>query len=852
MTTAKKTILLVEDEALVAVAEKAALARHGYNVVLSTTGESAVTAVAENPEIDLVLMDINLGPGIDGTEAAAQILDMRDLPVVFLSSHTEPEVVERTERITSYGYIVKNSGETVLITSIRMAFRLFAEKGKVRAHDRLLSSVFNSIQEGISVLDRDFTIRHANQVLEQWYPTEGSLVGRTCFETYHWRAVPCDACPAQKCFETGRRESQIVPGRPDSPAEWLELFCYPIKDQEGRVTGVVEFARDITERLKLERKLSESEARFRNIMSSMQDVVFTMDSEKRHTGVYGSWVAQSGLTPGHFLGRTFADILGPEAAQVHEEAFDKALGGAFALYEWTVPKAEGEQFFQTSLSPIFDDSGGVTGVVGVGRDVTELHQMRRQLEAREELLNRLLHQVPGAIYQYQYYPDGSSRFPFASENIYLVYEVTPEEVRQDAAKVLARLHPEDYDRVVGSILESYETLSIWQCDYRVVLPEKGERWLRGRATPERMPDGSALWHGFITDITDLKDVAAALRKSDERWQFALEGADHGVWDWNAVTDEVFFSRGWKAMLGYGEDDISNTVQEWETRIHPEDKEHVFEVLERHLSGETPVYESEHRLLCKDGSYKWILDRGRVMSRDSEGQALRVMGTHTDVTSRKAADEEILRLIREKDALLKEVHHRIKNNFAGVESLLSLQAAEASKSETVSTLQETQARVAAMRSLYEKLLDAENYREVSTKLYLTELVESVISAYASGSEGAVNLSMDLPDIKIGTHIAFPLGAVVAELVTNSMKYAFGEPPGGSPGEKEIGVTLVAKNRKATLKVADNGGGFPRGVDPVSVEGFGLTLVRMMVEQLEGTWHIDSVPGEGTQVIVEIPV
>ena len=120
-----RKILLVEDERLVAEAERIALEQHGYTVVSASSGVEAVQAVVDDPEIDLVLMDINLGSGMDGTEAAEHILKLRELPLVFLSSHTDPKVVARTERITSYGYIVKHTGDAVLDVSIKMAFRLF-------------------------------------------------------------------------------------------------------------------------------------------------------------------------------------------------------------------------------------------------------------------------------------------------------------------------------------------------------------------------------------------------------------------------------------------------------------------------------------------------------------------------------------------------------------------------------------------------------------------------------------------------------------------------------------------------------------------------------------------------------
>ncbi len=141
------------------------------------------------------------------------------------------------------------------------------------------------------------------------------------------------------------------------------------------------------------------------------------------------------------------------------------------------------------------------------------------------------------------------------------------------------------------------------------------------------------------DQTQERAALKALRESEERWQFALEGPGDGVWDWNYQTNQVFFSRQWKSMLGFGEGEIGDTFEEWEKRLYPEDKAKAYAELERHFSGETPVYRSEQRLKCKDGSYKWILDRGKTVSRTPDGKPLRVIGTHTDITERKQAEQE---------------------------------------------------------------------------------------------------------------------------------------------------------------------------------------------------------------------
>lgn len=125
---------------------------------------------------------------------------------------------------------------------------------------------------------------------------------------------------------------------------------------------------------------------------------------------------------------------------------------------------------------------------------------------------------------------------------------------------------------------------------------------------------------------------------DEMWFYAIEGSDVGVWDWNAVTGEVYFSPRWKSMLGYDEADIASHVDEWSSRIHPDDKEMVTLQLERYISGEADQYRSEHRLRCKDGSWKWILDRGKIVSRTEGGTPLRIVGTHTDISSLRDAEQ----------------------------------------------------------------------------------------------------------------------------------------------------------------------------------------------------------------------
>lgn len=138
----------------------------------------------------------------------------------------------------------------------------------------------------------------------------------------------------------------------------------------------------------------------------------------------------------------------------------------------------------------------------------------------------------------------------------------------------------------------------------------------------------------LNDITEIKKTSKALEASEFRWKFALEGAGDGLWDWDIASETVFFSHRWKEMLGFSEHEIGSSLDEWKNRVYPEDLQDVMAAVQNYLDGKTPIYICEHRVLCKNGSYKWILDRGVAVSRDENGKPERMIGTHTDIHERK--------------------------------------------------------------------------------------------------------------------------------------------------------------------------------------------------------------------------
>ncbi|HIJ64283.1 MAG TPA: bacteriohemerythrin [Rhodospirillaceae bacterium] len=145
---------------------------------------------------------------------------------------------------------------------------------------------------------------------------------------------------------------------------------------------------------------------------------------------------------------------------------------------------------------------------------------------------------------------------------------------------------------------------------------------------------------LATYFKERKVAEAALRESEQRWQFALEGAGDGVWDWTIGTGEVLFSRRWREMLGYAEGEVGNGIEDWKKLVHPEDLAPALATIQAYCDGAIAEFVLEHRLRCRDGSWKWILSRGMIVGRGKDGRPSRMIGTHTDITERKQAELQI--------------------------------------------------------------------------------------------------------------------------------------------------------------------------------------------------------------------
>ena len=284
----KKTILLVEDEELVALSEKMILEKNGFIVIIAETGEKAIQIVQEKHDIDLILMDIKLGGGIDGAQAAASILKNNLIPVIFLSSYTEQEIVESTDGIDSYGYVAKDCGEAVLITTIKTALRLFENQMKEQAlaqEQFFMKTLMENTSESIYFKDlRSCFIRISKaQAIKFRCSDPSEAVGKTDFDFFTEENARGKYEDEQEVIRTGqpinKEEMEILFGHTGT---WVTTTKMPLYDGKGNIIGTFGISKDITERKiadeKIKNLLAEKELILKEVHHRIKNNMSTMIS----------------------------------------------------------------------------------------------------------------------------------------------------------------------------------------------------------------------------------------------------------------------------------------------------------------------------------------------------------------------------------------------------------------------------------------------------------------------------------------------------------------------------------------------------------------------------------------------
>jgi len=395
----------------------------------------------------------------------------------------------------------------------------------------------------------------------------------------------------------------------------------------------------LVSRLEDEKSILESKTRLKSLFDQTNDAVFILSLEGKHLDLNQRAAKMLGYNYDEIIDLSIRNL--SAETEKSTNVLKKLLNGEEVLpYERLFRKKNGDIIpVEINAQLVRDSNNQPLYIQSVVRDITQRVIDRKALEQRDALLQKLSKQVPGVIYQYQYYPDGRNFFPYASENIYQVYEVTPQQVKDDASLVLSRLHPDDHQKVIDSILESYHSLNTWEYEYRVILPEKGLRWLRGVANPEKLNDGSVIWHGYIFDIT--------ARKNKEQEGMAQSALLRSLLD--SIPDQIAYKDSQGRYLGcnpqfekYAGKPAAEILGKTDFDLFDRETAEFFHENDRRVKLIAGPRKNEEWVTYPNGS-KILFETIKVPFKGPDGSVMGILGISRDITDRSVAEEKIRKL-----------------------------------------------------------------------------------------------------------------------------------------------------------------------------------------------------------------
>ena len=371
-------------------------------------------------------------------------------------------------------------------------------------------------------------------------------------------------------------------------------------------------------------------------------------------------------------------------------------------------------------------------------------------------------------------------------------------------------------------------------------------------------DGEILYVASVTDITKQKESERALCESEELWTFALKGSGDGIWDWNLQTGKVIFSKRYKEMLGYAGDEVWNSLDEWKGRVNGEDMHHAMQKLEAYMDGKGAVYTTEYRMQCKDGRWKWVMVRGMVVSRAADGRPLRMIGTHTDISVHKQAEQQLreltahLQTVREeeKTMIAREIHDDLGGTLTALKMEAYCLAEELPAHKETAPLIEHVKQIAkltdnatgVMRRIIAGLRPT-----ILDDLGLLVALEWQCMEFQNRTSIRCRVSYVYADeenceMEPDKDCSIALFRTLQESLTNVSRHS---------SATRVDVELFLNDSEIMLSISDNGRGMPEN-RVVGSSSYGILGMTERAEQLGGRIMFDSSSSGGLRVTVTLPL
>ena len=672
---------------------------------------------------------------------------------------------------------------------------------------------------------------------------------------------------------------------------WVRENAHAVRGPDGLVRYYEGTVEEISDIVRTREALALSEASVRELVSLVPGVIYRLvmepDGRRRFTFISERVQELYGVSAADVMADrvVLTECIHPaDRERVAREVARVAEDGSPLDLEFRIRHADGRERWVHWRGGAAGAGAGPGSVrVGVAIDVTERKRAEIEAARSQMRLQQLVDLIPGVVFRMRFSADGGRRYSFVSDRVRELYGLEPEEVLRDGWSLSRMRHPDAAEQVTRvsdkAIAEGREL------DYEVQLRLRDgtEKWVHLRSAPGPAEDGDPVRVGVLLDVTARKQAQLALQQQSELWLGALQASGDGVWDWRVQDGIEILSPQCKALYGFAPGELPDRPDALDERTHPDDRAAMQADREAHFAGHTARYVNEHRVRCKDGSWKWILSRGFVIERDAMGRPLRMIGTHTDVTAAKQA--EGLRLERDnaaaadraKSEFLSRVSHELRtplNAVLGFAQLLQLDPGGSGERQR-GWVQQMLGSGRHLLALLEDILDLSSLQSgrLAMSLEPVPLHEVIEQAWTMLSAGAI----DMPALsqRFDNQVAGSGGVVqadrkrlkqvVSNLLSNAVKYnraggwvrveALEAPPArpGGPERWELRVSDEGQgldtHQLSRLFSPFDRLGAERG--PVAGTGLGLALTKQLVEALDGEIGVESTPGEGSTFWVRLP-
>lgn len=589
--------------------------------------------------------------------------------------------------------------------------------------------------------------------------------------------------------------------------------------------------RDITQRIESEKELKDSEEKYHSIFDYSMDAIILTDLGNKVIDVNPAAEELFGYTKEEFAKLKGDDLLDPDETDA-ETLIRNLETNKFYKGELNLIKKDGTQFTAELLSSIYHDNAGIKKGVSQIRDITPRKLAEKRVKESENRYRKVGKLISDFAFSCVHNQEGVYQIEWITDSFFNItgYKKTDLDLH---GCWLFTVHPKD-EEIAFNQIETLKPGMKSVLNFRIMDREGRIMWLENHL--ECVEDnGKWRLYGAAKDVTEIERAVSELKLNEEKFKAMINNSSDLIRILDKNGKIVFDSPSSTHILGYPEGSLIGTDPT--DIIHPDDREQVRADLKEVFEKRNPGSPSEFRILMADGNYLPVESTAQNMFDVPSVEGI-VVTTHP-ITERKKMENAIKSSLNEKEILLKEIHHRVKNNMQIISSLLNLQKEYVDDFEAINVLQESQNRVKTMSIIHEKLYQSDDLTHINIKEYIEKLVNDLLYSYAVTN---VRQVLDIKEIKMNIETALPCGLIISELVSNSLKYAYESENNGSNGN-ELKLSLAKIGDKFELRISDNGVGLPPNFDYKNTESLGLQLVNNLVDQLDG--EIELKQNNGTE-------